>query len=294
MSLKITGENGFTFMSLELIEWAGFLDAAVTGESAITVGVFDGVHLGHKALIDRIVRRGPNPTVVTFRDNPKKTVSGAPAQEERSDSGQAASRVYEGDLYSLKQKLAVFDDLGVRRVVLIDFSPDFSKLSGREFLEILQKSGRMVFLAIGVNFRCGFQQDTGSQLIREINDSKGITTELVPPVTEPLTNGSGPVSSSRIRSAIICGDLKLARALMGRNFGLDLSDINPVCGRMERKNRKTYIYDLRSVQRISPARGQYSVLMYPGRKAGEVEMEDGKVFLPQKVECLEFIGIQQE
>ena len=60
-------------MSLRIIEWDDFLDNTVTQEpSAMTIGVFDGIHLGHRELIKRIVSRGPNPTIVTFKKTRKK------------------------------------------------------------------------------------------------------------------------------------------------------------------------------------------------------------------------------
>ena len=195
-------------MSLRIIEWETLIKGSVSPpgltpdfmpNAAMTIGVFDGLHLGHRELINRIVRRGPNPTVVTFRENPKKVVS-----PDR----------YEGDIFSLEQKMTAFEQMGVERVVLIDFSEKFSKLTGREFIDLLDKRGRMVFLAIGSNFRCGYQQDTNADLIRELNERKGIPTEVV----QPVIFGNGPVSSSRIRSAISSGDLKLAAALMGRDL----------------------------------------------------------------------------
>jgi len=272
-------------MSLQIIEWPDFL--AGDGESidaAITIGVFDGVHLGHQDLIKKIVKKGPNPTVITFRENPKKIISDE----------------YDGDLYSLKQKLNVFDSLGVSQVVLIDFSPEFSRLKGREFLDLLVSRGRMVYLVIGRHFHCGFRKDTDAVLAKEINSGYGIPTELMSPVTLPIEAGNGPVSSSRIRSAVISGDLKLAAALLGRNFGLDLSDINPVYSKNEyrepgkngRENSKTFVYDLRSVDRIVPAEGEYSVLINPGGKTGRADVKNGKVFLSEEAESLEFIGTQ--
>ena len=109
-------------MSLRIVEWPRFLETASREKSAMTIGVFDGLHLGHRELISRIVRRWPNPTVVTFRENPKKVIS---------------PESYQGDIFSLKQKLAAMESLGVSRVVLIDFSENFSRLKGWEFLNLL-------------------------------------------------------------------------------------------------------------------------------------------------------------
>jgi riboflavin kinase / FMN adenylyltransferase len=269
-------------MSLQVIEWPSFLENSPPEFcSAMTIGVFDGVHLGHQALIERIVSRGPNPTVITFKENPKKALCRI-VGDKTSDS-------YKGDLYSLKQKAEVFASLGVKFLVLIDFSEDFSKLKGREFLDILGQKGKMAFLAIGNNFRCGFMQDTDADLARQINESKGIPTELVPPVylRRPDGTATEPVSSSFIRKAILAGDLKLASELLGRNFSLDLSDLK---GEYVESG---YVYDLCSVYRIAPAAGRYSVLMFSDSKADGIPgwacAENGKIILPRKAESLEFV-----
>jgi len=267
-------------MSLRVIEWPSFLeDSPPEFCSAMTIGVFDGVHLGHQALIERIVRRGPNPTVITFRENPKKALCRI--------TGVKTSGSYKGDLYSLKQKTAVFDSLGVKFLVLIDFSEDFSKLKGGEFLDLLGQKGKMAFLAIGDNFRCGFAQDTGADLARQINERKGIPTELVPPVYLRDGATNEPVSSSFIRKAILAGELKLASELLGRNFSLDLSDLK------SERVKSGYVYDLCSVQRIAPASGEYSVLMFSDGKAcgipARARAEDGKIFLPREAESVDFV-----
>jgi riboflavin kinase/FMN adenylyltransferase len=271
-------------MSLRVIEWPSFLEEPPPEFcAAMTIGVFDGVHLGHQALIERIVRRGPNPTVVTFRENPKKALCRI--------AGDKTSGSYKGDLYSLRQKTEVFDSLGVKFLVLIDFSEDFSKLKGREFLDLLGQNGKMAFLAVGNNFRCGFAQDTGADLARQINESKRIPTELVPPVYLRDGAATEPVSSSFIRKAILAGNLKLASELLGRNFSLDLSDLR------SEHLESGYVYDLCSVNRIAPADGEYSVLVFPNVHAGgmnagiacRASAKEGKIFLPIEAESLEFI-----
>jgi riboflavin kinase/FMN adenylyltransferase len=186
---------------MQIIEWPAF--TGMRTPAAMTIGVFDGVHLGHQALIKRVVDRGPNPTVITFRKNPKKLLS--PGN-------------FEGDIFNLEQKLAAFDSLGVNQVILIDFSEKFCRLSGGEFFDILAEKGGMVFLAIGLDFRCGFHRETDTNSIREMNERKGIPTEVIPAVELPDALGGGPISSSRLRSAILSGDHKLAAALMGHSF----------------------------------------------------------------------------
>ena len=252
-------------MSLQIIDWPDFLRAGMnSAASAMTIGVFDGIHLGHQALIRRIVSRGPNPTVVTFRENPKKVV---------------APMAFEGDVFSLKQKLNVLEQMGVSCLILIDFSREFSKLSGWEFLELLEQQGKMAFLAIGSNFRCGYRQATDARFIAEMNKKKGIPTEVLPPVEA----GTGPVSSSGIRSAIRSGNLRMAAALMGRNHELDISDIAS----------EGHIYDVRSARRIIPPDGSYPVRLRPGGIDCLAEIHDGKLDLSAgkayRAESLEFV-----
>jgi len=225
----------------------------------MTIGVFDGVHLGHQELISRIVCKGPNPTVVTFRESPKKVIF----------QRKGKANEYEGDIFSLKQKLNTFESLGVQQVVLIDFSENFSKLQGREFIDLLEKHGKMSFLAIGSNFRCGYRKDADAENIRKMYEGKGIPTEVVPRVTA----GGEPISSSRIRATIVKGNLAEAAALMGRNFELDLSDLKP--GSADHP-----VYDLLSVQRIVPPDGSYPVLLYPGAVKSQANVENGKINLP--------------
>ena len=82
-------------MSLRILDWASLLSNSFQkpDQSAMTIGIFDGVHLGHAELLRRVVRQGKNPTVVTFRENPKKYFE---------------PQNYPGDIFSLEQKLSTF------------------------------------------------------------------------------------------------------------------------------------------------------------------------------------------
>jgi len=172
---------------------------------ALTIGVFDGVHLGHQALIRRICSPTTSsfliPTVVTFKQNPLKIL--------RPGS-------FAGDIYPLEKKIAVFEELGVRLTVLIDFSGDFCKMSGGGFIDLLLGSPAgcrpVKLIALGRDFRCGHGLDTGVEEIRDLAAAKGVETW----VAEPVMDNGRPVSSSRIREALAAGRIAEAERLMGR------------------------------------------------------------------------------
>jgi riboflavin kinase/FMN adenylyltransferase len=206
----------------------------------MTIGVFDGVHRGHAALVSRVASRGPNPTVVTFRENPKKILS---------------PHRYEGDIFSLEQRLSALEGLGAVRVILIDFSEEFSTINGWDFINLLEDQGGAVFLAVGSNFRCGYRHETGAELIKQRNALKGIPTEIV----QPVMDKTGPVSSSRIRAALAAGDLTGAGDLLGRKPELDLSGIRGLP--FARDEKKGLVYDAASFHRITPPDGTYPVFI---------------------------------
>jgi riboflavin kinase/FMN adenylyltransferase len=194
--------------AVRVLEWARFTGGPPDRDlmergSAMTVGVFDGVHRGHQALIERIVRPpspvppGLEPVIISFRGNPKTG---------RQNPG--------GAIYTLDQKLAIFEQLGAVLTVLIDFSRNFSKMRGREFINLLKDRGNLRYLVVGSDFHCGYRLDTGAAAIKEMNNKDGVLTEVVPPV---VWEGV-PVSSSRIRAAIAAGNLAEAAALLGRPF----------------------------------------------------------------------------
>jgi len=131
--------------------------------------------------------------VITFRDNHK--IDG-------------------GDILTFNERLEIFESLGVKITIVIDFTADFKQMSGVEFLQFLLKRGNVGFFAVGSDFKCGYKQDTDAEAIKLFFTSHNITAEIVPNVMQ----GSLPVSSSRIRAAIRDGDRKLAETMMGRSF----------------------------------------------------------------------------
>jgi FAD synthase len=168
------------------------------------VGVFDGLHIGHKALIGKVVgRSGFASAVVTFKENPKRILSPS---------------TFSGDISTLSQRLDLIESMGADFVVLIDFSGDFSKLPGRRFLSMLEERAALRYLAVGHDFRCGYELDTDSESIRAFCEERSIGIELLRAV-----NWAGhAVSSSRIRKAITEGRLEDAASMLGRPYELDI------------------------------------------------------------------------
>jgi riboflavin kinase/FMN adenylyltransferase len=189
-----------------LVEWSEFTEKGLpTGEkkASVTIGVFDGVHRGHKALIERVVSHNAEntPVVITFREN-HKTIN----------NEQLAISNEQRDIQTFEQRVKVLEEMGVQIIVVIDFSEAFRRMGGIEFLEILLTRCNIGFFAVGSAFRCGYQLDTDAAAIQKFFASRGIPAEIVPEVTED----SLPISSSRIRAAIAAGNIQLAETMLGR------------------------------------------------------------------------------
>ena len=171
----------------------------------MTVGIFDGVHMGHQALIERIVSHNKDytPAVVTFRENHK---TGKVMRNKENNTYR--------DIQNFQQKLEILENSGIQITIVIDFTDEIRNMPGIEFLEILLKNGNIGFFAAGSGFRCGSRLDTDAIAIEKFFASRGIPAEIVTEVME----GALPVSSSRIRAAIAEGDHALAEKMLGRKI----------------------------------------------------------------------------
>ncbi|MDR2344193.1 MAG: FAD synthetase family protein [Spirochaetaceae bacterium] len=185
---------------MNIINWDDLIKGDPWTEgSAVTIGVFDGVHRGHKALIDRITSSPYRSVAVTFRVSPRQFFH---------------SGSYQGDIIGLKRKLELFAEAGLDDCVLIDFSEDFSRITGRAFIRRLSRAVNMRHIVLGSDFHCGYRNDTDAAAIKQLAAPAGITVEVLPPVME----GGLPVSSSRIRHALASGEYGLAASLLGRGI----------------------------------------------------------------------------
>ena len=191
----------------------GFDARFIKSGTALSVGSFDGPHIGHEALFKAVLAackpkqgRAPlTPGVVTFS---------------RALRGYKNPESYPGDVATLRQKLAIFAQKGFSFVVVIDFSPEFAKMQGTDFLALLQTRCGMRFLAEGTEFKCGYKGATDAAAIAAFAAERGFTFKEIAPVAY---NGER-VSSSRIRQAMSAGDFASARAMLDKPFALDCTD----------------------------------------------------------------------
>lgn len=196
-------------MTLRVLSWDMFVGSRPLRDVsvAMTIGVFDGVHKGHKSLINKVIEQDAKEAIVlTFRYNPRRFLK---------------PHLFPGDVTSQRQKLDILASLGITTVILIDFSNDFSKLSGNEFLMKIRQSCELTYLVLGDNFRCGFQGRTSAYDVRNILSEQDIPVDIA----QPVTFQAATLSSTRIRAAIREGEIEKAGAMMERNYSIDVGDI---------------------------------------------------------------------
>ncbi|MDE7290470.1 MAG: FAD synthetase family protein [Treponemataceae bacterium] len=174
--------------------------------SAVAIGGFDGMHLGHDALFSAVLDyRNSHPEssagIVTFSRSP----------------GVLKNSRYEGDVSTKRLKLEFFEKKGFDFCIMIDFSLDFSKIKGKDFLDIVRKFCAMQFLAAGIDFRMGHNSDTGVAELSCYARSCGLELKVLDDV---VLKGKR-VSSSLVRGAVREGDFDFASSLLGRPFCLD-------------------------------------------------------------------------
>ena len=161
-------------------------------KTALTIGFFDGVHLGHQALLRRL-RALPHATILTFSNHPQ-TVIKPPAPE---------------TLIPLDEKIALLKEYAAE-VIVLAFTPEFAETS----YEALLSEFDLSHIVLGAGSVFGKNQQGNEANVRKYGESKGIIVEYIPKVLFD----NEPISSSRIRQAMAAGDLTLAQKLLGKKL----------------------------------------------------------------------------
>ncbi len=175
--------------------------------SVVTVGFFDGVHLGHRAVIARTVNaareRGVRAVAVTFDRHPREVLT--PGSEPRL-------------LTTVERRASLIEAIGIDDLVVLAFTKEFSQVPAEDFVERVLVGGVNALHAVmGANFTFGHKAAGTVENLPALGAPYGLTAEGV-----ALIEVDGrTVSSSSIREALAAGDLAWPRTALGRRFVLD-------------------------------------------------------------------------
>lgn len=182
-------------------------NAEIARPTVLTLGVFDGVHLGHQLIIGTVVERaravGAVPTVITFDPHPRVVLHPETAPPH---------------LQTFDQKIEAFGVLGIEQTIVIRFTEEFAQVRAEEFLRDVVRDrlqAREVYLGRGFAF--GYKREGNIELLRDASGRLGFFADEVPEVS---LRGQR-ISSSRIREVLAEGRVGLARRMLGRPYGVE-------------------------------------------------------------------------
>lgn len=170
-----------------------------------TVGMFDGLHRGHQAIIAPMVRRahtaGSPAVVITFHPSPAVVLRG----------------LKEAQYLTLpEERAALMGKMGVDYVVTLEFTPQLAQLTAEEFIQWMVERLGMVRLWVGYDFALGRNRQGTLPVLQELGKRFGYWVEMVPPVEFE----EGAISSSRIRALLGDGQLSQVMDLLGRWYSV--------------------------------------------------------------------------
>jgi riboflavin kinase/FMN adenylyltransferase len=215
-------------------------NAEILRPTVLTLGVFDGLHLGHQLIMKTVVERareiGAVPTVITFDPHPRAVLH-----------PEAAPPL----LQTFDQKVEGFGVLGIEQTIVVRFTKDFSNVSARDFINDVvmdRLHAREVYL--GKGFAFGHNREGNIELLKRLGGELGFIAGEVP---EVKFRGQR-VSSSKIRELLARGQVNLARRMLGRPYGVE--------GRVERGAERGHklgfpTANLHPHNRVIPRNGVY-------------------------------------
>lgn len=172
--------------------------------AVVALGMFDGVHLGHRALMTRLLEEAERlramPAVYTFSNHPLEVLGGNVRM-----------------LSTVSERNALLRSLGAETVESVPFTREMAHLSTEQFIGLLAEKWDVRGLVVGYNYTCGDRGAGTPETLREIGERRGFSVSVV----EPVQYAGEPVSSTRIREAVERGDVTLAETLLTRRYTLE-------------------------------------------------------------------------
>ena len=233
-------------MKMKVFSWKQLMDGAFPVEwikkgTAISVGSFDGFHAGHQSLLDADqADKDLVPGIVTFKSSYRASEDG-----------------YEGDIITSEQKIEYLENKNLSFAILIDFSPDFSRMDGNIFVDLLCSRCGLSLLVEGLDFRCGYKGAMDVEHLKVASKTKGFLFNVV----DDVAIDGIRVSSSRIREALSTSDFVTAQKLLLRPFsynarGLSLRQSSSNSDGMD------WFDGQRNTRQILPRDGSYDVVVH--------------------------------
>jgi len=174
-------------------------------DTLLTIGVFDGVHLGHKYLLSQLTKQAKEQNllsgVVTFNQHPQELLS---------------PQTKLPFLTNLAQRIDLIKGEGVEIIITLPFTPELAQLSARKFINLLKKHLRMRGLVLGHDFALGKGREGDVNSLSALGEAMDFTVKVILPI---MVNGE-VVSSTSVRNALTKGDMKRVLRLIGRPFSL--------------------------------------------------------------------------
>ena len=172
----------------------------------LTVGVFDGVHMGHRVLLDRLTTRarhkGCLSCVVTFKTHPEKVL------------GRRDTLPW---ICTLQERVRLLKAAGIDVVVPISFSQEVANLTARDFILLLKRYLKMYGMVVGLDFALGRGREGSPEHLRRLGEELDFEVEEV----SPARLGSDVISSSAIRRLLEEGRITEVEQMLGRRFHLE-------------------------------------------------------------------------
>jgi len=169
----------------------------------LTIGSFDGVHLGHQAIVRELVagakQESASSALLTFHPHPAVVLN---------------KRKAANYLTSPEERANLVGELGVDVVVTHPFNKDVASMSARQFIEYLKAHLGFTRMVVGVNFGLGRDREGDIPTLRRLGEELGYSIKTI----DPVLNGDEIVSSSRIRARLVEGDVQSSGRLLGRPF----------------------------------------------------------------------------
>ena len=172
----------------------------------LTIGVFDGVHLGHQHLLRHLVTRahekGCQAGVVTFKTHPEKVLK-------RRDTIPWIT--------TLQERVRLLKAAGINMVAPVTFTRGLANLTAREFVLLLKKHLKMCDLVLGPDFALGKHRQGDPDYLRKLGEELDFRMEVV----KPARLGDEVISSSAVRKLLADGDINKVNVMLGRHFSLE-------------------------------------------------------------------------